>query len=144
MRGDEEVQIGMSSYVTMEQRIVSVSDDAIRSIRALVDDPLKRMDGELSKPYSRAGGPSIVPERLLRTQFAGGTVLDSVRTSLDEAGELSPIVSFGLEIDELVWDMTVFTRNRNRKYPIAGGASQQLLLVVPEQAAVDRGTFYRG
>lgn len=38
----------------------------------------------------------------------------------------------GLEMDDLVWDVTVFTKNRERL--IAGEASQQLLAAVLEQA----------
>ncbi len=38
----------------------------------------------------------------------------------------------GLEMDEAVWDVTVFTKNRERL--IGGGIAEQLLLKVVEQA----------
>ena len=57
MRGGDEFQSGMFSYVTMEQRIAP--DHPARQIRAMVDGALRQMDGELSKLYSATGRPSI-------------------------------------------------------------------------------------
>ena len=43
----------------------------------------------------------------------------------------------GIEMDDAVWDVTVFTKNRERL--IAGEDSQQLVAAVVEEAA---GTIY--
>ena len=74
MRGGDERQGRMFSYVTMEER----ADHPARPIRALVDGALKRMDAELSKLYAATGRPSIAPERLLRAQLL--MVLYSIRS----------------------------------------------------------------
>src|ERR1035441_1943960 len=132
MRGDDELQSGMFSYVTMEQRIAP--DHPLRAIRAMVDRALQRMDSDLSKLYSGTGRPSIAPERLLRAQLL--MVLYSIRSERQLMEQLNYNLLFrwfvGLEMDDPVWDVTVFTKNRERL--IAGAVSQQLLLAVVEQA----------
>jgi transposase len=114
MRGGDGVQSGMFSYVTMEQRIAP--DHPARQIRALVDGALQRMDGELSKLYSATGRPSIAPERLLRAQLL--MVLYSIRSERQLMEQLNYNLLFrwfvGLEMDDPVWDATVFTKNRER------------------------------
>jgi len=76
MRGDDQKQAAMFSYITLEQRIPA--DHPARQIRVLVDRALERMDGELEKLYSDTGRPSIAPERLLRATFL--MILFSVRS----------------------------------------------------------------
>jgi transposase len=132
MRGDDEQQGAVFSYVTLEQRVPQ--DHPVRRIRGLVDGALKRMDGELSKLYAKKGRPSIAPERLLRAQLL--MVLYSVRSERQLMEQLNYNLLFrwfvGLEMDDAVWDVTVFTKNRERL--IAAEVSQQLLLAVLEQA----------
>jgi transposase len=132
MRGGDEQQGGMFSYVTLEQRVPQ--DHPARSIRALVYGALKRMDSELGKLYASAGRPSIVPERLLRAQLL--MVLYSIRSERQLMEQLNYNLLFrwfvGLEMDDPVWDVTVFTKNRERL--ISGEASQQLLLAVLAEA----------
>lgn len=132
MRGDDDQQSGMFSYITMEQRIAS--DHPVRVIRAMVDRALKQMDAELSKLYATTGRPSIAPERLLRAQLL--MVLFSVRSERQLMEQLNYNLLYrwfvGLEMDDPVWDVTVFTKNRERL--IAGEISQQLLLAVIEEA----------
>jgi transposase len=122
----------MFSYVTLEQRVPQ--DHPARAIRGLVDRALQRMDGELSKLYSRSGRPSIAPERLLRAQLL--MVLYSIRSERQLMEQLDYNLLFrwfvGLEMDDRVWDVTVFTKNRERL--IAGEVSQQLLLAVLAEA----------
>src|SRR5215469_10255019 len=112
MRGDDQQQSGIFSYVTMEQRIAA--DHPARGIRAMVDGALKRMDAELSKLYARTGRPSIAPERLLRAQLL--MVLYSIRSERQLMEQLNYNLLFrwfvGLEMDDPVWDVTVFSKNR--------------------------------
>jgi len=132
MRGLSEQQRGMFSYVTLEQRVPQ--GHPVRAIRAIVDGALKRMDGELSKLYATRGRPSIAPERLLRAQLL--MVLYSIRSERQLMEQLNYNLLFrwfvGLEMDDPVWDVTVFTKNRERL--IEGAISQQLLLGVVEEA----------
>jgi hypothetical protein len=64
MRGQDEKQDAMFSYVAPEQRVPA--DHSVRKIRALVDAVLAEMSPELSRLYADTGRPSIAPERLLR------------------------------------------------------------------------------
>jgi transposase len=149
MRGGDGVQSGMFSYVTMEQRIAP--DHPARQIRVLVDGALQRMDGELSKLYSATGRPSIAPERLLRAQLL--MVLYSIRSERQLMEQLNYNLLFrwfvGLEMDDPVWDATVFTKNRERliagavsqpgqESPACRGAVRSMAFDQPEEAQTDR------
>jgi transposase len=132
MRGHDQHQPALFSYITLEQRIPA--DHPLRAIRALTDRALQRIDGELDKLYSWTGRESIPPERLLRA------LLLMVLYSLRSEGQLMEHLNYnllfrwfvGLEMDEEVWDVTVFTKNRERL--ITGEVSQQLLRAVLGEA----------
>jgi transposase len=132
MRGDDEKQSGLYSYVTLEQRVPS--DHPLRKIRLMLDRALERLDGELELLYSRKGRPSIAPERLLRSLLL--QILYSVRSERQLMEQLDYNLLFrwfvGLEMDDRVWDVTVFTKNRERL--VGGEVSQRLLNAVLEQA----------
>ena len=132
MRGDDEQQSGMFSYVTLEQRVPG--DHPARRIRELVDRALERMDSELSKLYASKGRPSIAPERLLRAQLL--MALYSIRSERQLMEQLNYNLLFrwfvGLEMDDPVWDATVFSKNRERL--VSAEVSELLLLSVVEEA----------
>ena len=122
----------MFSYVTMEQRIPL--DHPIRTIRAMVDEALRQMEPTFAQMYARRGRPSIAPERLLRAQLL--MVLYSITSERRLMEQLNYNLLFrwfvGLEMDDAVWDATVFSKNRERL--IEADISQELLLAVVEQA----------
>lgn len=122
----------MYSYVTLAQRIPS--DHPMRQIRAMVDGALEKMDAVFDALYSGTGRPSIAPERLLRAQLL--MVLYSIRSERQLMEQINFNLLYrwfvGLEMDDAVWDVKVFSKNRTRL--MAGEASQQLLLAVVEQA----------
>jgi transposase len=132
MRGEEQKQTAMYSYVTLAQRIPA--DHPARAIRVLVDRALARMDAQLEQLYSNTGRPSIAPERLLRATLL--MVLYSIRSERQLMEQMNYDLLFrwfvGLEMDDPVWDVTVFTKNRERL--IAGAVSQQLLAAVLDEA----------
>ena len=132
MRGEDKQQSAMYSYVTLEQRIPE--DHPARAIRGLADRALERMDGELEGLYSSTGRPSIAPERLLRATLL--MVLYSIRSERQLMEQMNYNLLYrwfvGLEMDDPVWDVTVFTKNRERL--IAGAVSQHLLSAVLEEA----------
>jgi transposase len=132
MRGEEQKQVSMYSYVTLAQRIAA--DHPVRGIRDLVDRALARMDAELEQLYSSTGRPSIAPERLLRASLL--MVLYSIRSERQLMEQMNYNLLFrwfvGLEMDDPVWDVTVFTKNRERL--IGGAVSQQLLEAVLVEA----------
>jgi hypothetical protein len=53
MRGEEQKQTAMYSYVTLAQRIPA--EHPARAIRVLVDRALARMDAQLEQLYSTTG-----------------------------------------------------------------------------------------
>jgi transposase len=134
MRGGDQKQAAMFSYLTLAQRIPM--DHPARQIRVLADRALERMDAELEKLYSATGRPSIAPERLLWATLL--VVLYSIRRERQLMEQMNYNLLFrwfvGLEMDDAVWDVTVFTKNRERL--IEGAVSQQLLelVLVPIEA----------
>ncbi len=109
---DDEWQSGMFSYVMLEQRIRK--DHPLRGIRVMVDRALDRMDADFDALYSHTGRPSIAPERLLRSSLL--MVLYSIRSERQLMEQTNYNLLFrwfvGLEMDDPVWDVTVFTKNR--------------------------------
>jgi transposase len=65
MRGDDNQQEGMFSYISPEKRVPA--DHPLRPIRKMVDEILKEMSPQFGKLYSDVGRPSIAPERLFRS-----------------------------------------------------------------------------
>ena len=132
MRGPDLQQAAMFSYLTLERRIPA--DHPLRSIRRLTDRALERIDEELDKLYASTGRESIPPERLLRALLL--MVLYSVRSERQLMEQLNYNLLFrwfvGLEMDDEVWDATVFTKNRERL--IEGEVSQRLLTAVLGEA----------
>ena len=66
--------------------------------------------------YAKTGRPSIPPEKLLRAQLI--QMLYSIRSERLLMEEIDYSMLFrwflGMNLDEPVWDVTVFTKNRNR------------------------------
>src|SRR5258707_1541542 len=132
MRGEDEKQSAMFSYVTLEQRIPP--EHPLRIIRGMTDRALERMSGKFDEVYSSTGRPSIAPERLVRGLLL--QVLYSVRSERQLIEQLDYNLLFrwfvGLDMDDEVWDVTVFTKNRERL--INGRVSQELLEAVLVEA----------
>ena len=115
MRGDDQqLQPGMFSYVALENRIPK--DHPLRAIRALADQVLRGMSKQFDGLYSEVGRPSIPPERLLRALLL--QVFYSIRSENLLMEQLDYNLLFrwfvGLEIDDRVWDATVYSKNRDR------------------------------
>ncbi|HZU25020.1 MAG TPA: IS5/IS1182 family transposase, partial [Bryobacteraceae bacterium] len=64
MRGDDQQQSGMFSYVSLEERVPQ--DHPLRTIRKSVDEVLRSMARDFDGLYAKTGRPSVPPERLLR------------------------------------------------------------------------------
>jgi transposase len=114
MRGDDEQQLGVFSYVSPEQRIPQ--DHPLRTLRAMADEALSDLQLRLSRLYAKTGRPSIAPEKLLRALLL--QVLYSVRSERLLMEQLDYNLLFrwvvGLNLDDAIWDATVFTKNRQR------------------------------
>lgn len=114
MRGLFREQNTMFSYVRPEQRIPG--NHPLRAIRDLTRDVLKSLSHSFGKLYSREGRPSIPPEQLISALLL--QVLYGIRSERRLMEELDYNLLYrwfvGLAADDPVWDVTVFTKNRDR------------------------------
>src|ERR1700674_2161218 len=114
MRGKDEQQLDVFSYISPEQRVPQ--DHPLRSLRAMTDEALRDLQPRFNKLYSRTGRPSIAPEKLLRALLL--QVLYSVRSERMLMEQLDYNLLFrwfvGLNMDDAIWDATVFSKNRQR------------------------------
>lgn len=114
MRGNDNDQQAMFSYVSLESRVPE--DHPLRSIRRMVDQVLSGLTKEFAAMYSRTGRPSIAPERLLRALIL--QVLYTIRSERMLMEQLDYNMLFrwfvGLSMDDVVWDHSTFTKNRDR------------------------------
>src|SRR5262250_3331694 len=114
MRGDDQQQSGMFSYVSLEERVPQ--DHPLRAIRKLVDEVLRAMAKEFDGLYANTGRPSVPPERLFRAVLL--QIFYTVRSERLLMEQMNYNLLFrwfvGLEIDEPVWNHAVFSKNRDR------------------------------
>ena len=114
MRGTDHQQSGMFSYISAERRVAE--DHPLRAIRTMVDAALRNMGPQFETMYAKVGRRSIPPEKLLRALLL--QVLYTVRSERMLMEQLDYNLLFrwfvGLNIDDPVWDATVFTKNRER------------------------------
>ncbi len=114
MRSADRQQNGMFSYISAERRVPK--DHPLRAIRAMVDVALRNMGPQSDAMYAKVGRPSIAPEKLLRARLL--QVFYTVRSERMLMEQLDYNLLFrwfvGMNIDDPVWDATVFTKNRER------------------------------
>lgn len=134
MRGSDEHSEGLFSYVSCEARVPA--SHPLRPIRAIVDEGLEVMSPAFEGLYSTIGRPSIPPEKLLRTLLL--QAFYSVRSERQLMEQLDYNLLFrwfvGLSMDTPVWDVTVFTKNRERL--LAGDVAAKFLATVLGQPRV--------
>jgi transposase len=136
MRGSDTQQSAMFSYLSPEQRVPA--GHPLRTVRTLTDRILSELSPVLNKMYSDKGRPSIPPEKLLRALLL--QILYTVRSERMLMEQLDYNLLFrwfvGLNMDDAVWDVTVFTKNRERLVK-ADVAKEFFALVVREAQALD-------
>ncbi len=114
MRGDDPRHDAMFSYITPEARVRA--DHPLRPIRRMTDAALARLSARFDRLYSTTGQPSIPPEKLLRALLL--QMLYSIRSERLLMEELDYNILYrwfvGLSLDDVVWDATTFTKNRDR------------------------------
>src|SRR3989441_6906632 len=132
MRGADRQQSAMFSYVAPERRIPAAHP--LRPIRAMTDEVLRSLSRQFSRLYAKTGRPSIAPEKLLRALLL--QVLYSVRSERMLMEQLDYSLLFrwfvGLNMDDPIWDVTVFTKNRQRL--LAGDIADAFFAAVLKQA----------
>ena len=114
MRGHDEQTGHMFSYLSPEQRVPA--DHPLRAIRQMTEGVLAKLSPKFTRMYSKIGRPSIAPEKLLRALLL--QVLYTVRSERMLMEQLEYNLLFrwfvGLNMDDPVWDPTVFTKNLDR------------------------------
>ena len=114
MRGEDIHQDHLYSYLSPEQRVPP--GHPLRAIRGMANTVLERLSPQLQALYSAVGRPSIPPEKLLRALLL--QVLYTLRSERLLMEELDYNLLFrwfvGLNLDDPVWDATVYCKNRER------------------------------
>lgn len=132
MRGLDQQQVPLFSYVSLEQRVPA--EHPLRALRPMVETALRGLAGRFAALYARTGRPSIPPERLLRALLL--QILYSVRSERLLMEQLDYNLLFrwfvGLTLDEAVWDVSTFSQNRDRL--LAGDIAHAFFAQVLAQA----------
>src|SRR5262245_20282841 len=114
MRGPDRRAEGLFSYVSCESRVPK--SHPLRAILAVADVALAALSPDFQRLYALNGRPSIAPEKLLRALLL--QAFYSVRSERQLMEQLDYNLLFrwfiGLGVDDPVWDVTVFTKNRDR------------------------------
>src|SRR6202789_4306369 len=132
MRGDERIQDGMFSYVSLEKRVPE--DHPLRAVRKLTDAVLQRLSAEFDGLYADSGRASIAPEYILRALLL--QVFYSVRSERLLVEQIDYNLLFrwfvGLGMDDAVWNHAVFSKNRDRL--LTSDVAQRFFAEVNKQA----------
>ena len=132
MRGTDVNQSAMFSYLSSEERVPS--DHPLRRIRVMADAALRRLSPRFSALYSFLGRRSVPPEKLLRALLL--QILYTVRSERMLMEQLQYNLLFrwfvGMNLDDPVWDATVFSKNRARL--LEGDIAQAFFEAVLDQA----------
>src|ERR1019366_8477587 len=132
MRSQDIQEVALYSYISPEQRVPA--DHPLRPIREMVNIVLREISREFAKIYALGGRPSIPPERLLRALLL--QVLYTVRSERMLMEQLDYNMLFrwfvGLNMDDATWDVTVFTKNRERF--LDGEIAEKFFAAVLDQA----------
>jgi transposase len=114
MRGRDHQRGHLGGYVDPEALVPP--DHPLRQIRPLVNAALARLSPAFDELYSLTGRPSVPPEQLLRALLL--QAFFTVRSERQLMEQLTYNILFrwfvGLSIEAPVWDVTVFTKNRDR------------------------------
>lgn len=132
MRGKDQRQEAVFSYIQLEDRVPE--DHPLRPMRRMMDRALEDMSAQLSELYSSTGRPSIPPEQLLRALLL--QVLYTVRSERLLMEQLDYNLLFrwfvGLQMDDVVWDASTFSKNRDRL--LKGEVAEAFFVAVLAQA----------
>ena len=128
MRGADRQSGKLFSYLSPE--VMVPLKHPLRVIRPLVNAALDRMTVDFEELYAPIGRPSIPPEKLLRALLL--QAFFSVRSERQLMEQLTYNMLFrwfvGMSMDAPVWDVTVFTKNRDRL--LEGDIARGFLLAI--------------
>jgi transposase len=132
LRSKDVQRTAMWTTVSTEELVPA--DHPLRATRLMVDAALRELSPIFAKLYSPVGRPSIAPEKQLRAMLL--QMFYTIRSERMLMEQLQYNMLFrwfvGLSIDDQVWDVTVFTKNRERF--LDGNVAQEFFAAVLEQA----------
>jgi transposase len=132
MRGEDLDQTRMFTYTSIEEFVPR--EHPLRAIRGMTDAALGQLSRRFSQLYSRLGRRSVPPEKLMRALLL--QVLYSIRSERMLVEQLRYNLLFrwfvGLSMEDGIWDVTVFSKNRERM--LAGKIAQAFFEAVGQQA----------
>jgi transposase len=136
MRGADEQTGTLFSYLGPDRLVPH--DHPLRSIRPRVNAALEQLSPTFDTLYVPSGRSSIAPEKLLCALLL--QAFYGVRSERQLMEQVTYNMLFrwfvGLSMDAPVWDVTVFTKNRERL--LAGDVAVSFLLAVMGDPAVKR------
>ena len=136
MRGSDGRSGALFSYVDLEARVPW--GHPLRAIRAVVNEALGGLSPTFARLYAPLGRPSIPPEQLLRALLL--QAFYSIRSERQLMERLDFDLLFrwfiGLGIDDLVWDHSTFSKNRDRL--LEGDVAAEFLATLLDQPKVRR------
>ena len=114
MRSHDEQRA--SVWTTLQPEDTVPPDHPLRPVRTMVNEILSELSPEFSKLYARRGRPSIAPEKLLRALLL--QMFFSIRSEPMLLEQLRYNLLFrwfvGLSMDDRIWDVSTFSKNRRR------------------------------
>lgn len=121
-------------WTTLQPEQTVPESHPLRPIRSIVNEILAELSPKFSRLYSKRGRPSIPPEKLLRALLL--QILYSVRSEPMLLEQLRYNLLFrwfvGLSMDDSIWDVSTFSKNRKRF--LDGEISRQFFEAVVERA----------
>jgi transposase len=132
MRSHDEQRA--SVWTTLQPEDTVAADHPLRPVRAMVNEILSDLSRDFSKLYSRRGRPSIAPEKLLRALLL--QMFFSIRSEPMLLEQLRYNLLFrwfvGLSMDDKIWDVSTFSKNRRRF--LEGDIAQKFFAAVVDRA----------
>jgi transposase len=124
------------SYVDLEARVRA--DHPLRAIRAIVNAALLALERDFAALYAPIGRPSIPPEKLLRAMLLQAFYSIRSERQLMERLEYDLLFRWfvGLGIDDVAWDHSTFSKNRDRL--LEGDIAAKFLAAVLAQPRVKK------
>src|SRR2546430_1910087 len=136
MRGADRQSGQLFSYLSPESLVPQ--EHPLRAIRLLVNAALERLSPAFAAIYADSGRPSIPPEKLLRALLL--QALFTVRSERQLMQQITYNMLFrwfvGLAMDAPVWDVTVFTKNRERL--LEGDVAVKVMIAVLNQPRIKK------
>jgi transposase len=114
VRGNPKLQNPMFFVANTEERLAK--EHPLRAIKQRADEVLRAMSGDFGNAYSTQGRPSIPPEALLKALLLEALYSIPSERRLVDAINWNLLYRWfcDLDPDQVMWDATTFTKNRER------------------------------